>query len=373
MEEEHGVVQSLPYWLATTRIPAIGDSRLFQLLEYFHTPENLFQADKALLSGFNLTDEAIHYILQPDWQSVEKDLRWVEKDGNTFIPFYSPDYPSLLREIPVPPVGIYLQGNSKILETLQIGIVGSRNPTPSGKRIAHDFARELAANGAVITSGLAVGIDSAAHAGALATNGSTIAVLGNGLYTIYPRRNRKLAEDIRASGALITEFPLDSPPVAGNFPRRNRIISGLSVGVLVVEAAVRSGSLITAKHALEQGREVFAVPGSIHNPLAKGCHSLIKQGAKLTEKIQDITEELGGMIALMDNPQGMGSFTRNSHEGLDEGTKLLLEYIGYQPVSADELIENTALQANEIASRLLDLELNELIESLPGGKYVRRS
>ena len=372
-EDGHRVVESLPYWLALSRTPSIGNPKLFRLLEYFQSPENIFQADKGLLSTFSLTDEAFHYFRHPEWHVIEADLRWVEAEGNHFIPFFSPDYPSLLREIPDPPVGLYMQGNKSVLETLQIGIVGSRNPSPSGKRIAHDFARGLTEFGITITSGLAMGIDSAAHAGALAGDGNTIAVLGNGLHTIYPRRNRKLAEKICENGALVSEFPLDYGPIAANFPRRNRIVSGLSVGVLIVEAALRSGSLITAKHALEQGREVFAIPGSIHNPLARGCHALIQQGAKLTEKIRDIVEELGPICTLVATADSNMVSRQYEHEGLDEGTKLLFEYIGYQPVSIDDLIEDTAVQANEIASKLLELELKELIESLPGGKYVRRS
>lgn len=373
MEEEQEGPDSFLYWLALCRTPAIGTPKLYRLLEYFQTPENIFKADKKSLSAFSLTDECIRYILRPDWRSIEADLRWLEAESNSFIPLSSDDYPFLLKHIPDPPVGLYARGDKNLLRTLQIGIVGSRNPTSSGKRNAHEFAYGLAGYGITVTSGLAVGIDTAAHAGALAGGGKTIAVLGNGLKTVYPKRNTKLAEQICGSGVLLSEFPLDYDPIASNFPRRNRIISGLSIGVLIVEAALRSGSLITARHALDQGREVFAIPGSIHNSLARGCHALIQQGAKLTEKIQDIMEEFGPVSAIMETTSDGETIRHNDHVGLDEGTKLLFEYIGYHPVDIDDLIESTGMPAQDITSRLLELELSELIELLPGGKYIRRS
>ena len=372
-EEEQEDPDALPYWLALSRTPAIGTPKLYRLLEYFRTPGNIFKADKRSLSEFSLTDECIRYLLHPDWRGIEADLRWLETQGNNFIPLSSPDYPSLLKHIPDPPVGLYVQGDKEILKSLQIGIVGSRNPTSSGKRNAHGFACGLAEYGVTIASGLAVGIDTAAHTGALDGGGKTVAVLGNGLYTVYPKRNRKLAERICGNGALVSEFPLDYGPIASNFPRRNRIISGLSIGVLIVEAAMRSGSLITARHALEQGREVFSIPGTIHNPLARGCHALIRQGAKLTEEIRDIVEEFGPLSAVVEATNGIDTARHNGDEGLDAGTKHLFEYIGYHPVDIDDLIESTAMQTREITSRLLELELKELIELLPGGKYIRRS
>lgn len=372
-EEEQEEPGSLPYWLALCRTPAIGTPKLYRLLEYFRTPENIFNAGKDLLAEFFLTDECLQYFHRPDWRDVEADLRWMEVNNNYFIPVSSPDYPSLLKQIPDPPIGLYVRGDKGVLNSLQIGMVGSRNPTPSGKRTAHEFARGLTELGITITSGLAVGIDTAAHTGALESGGRTIAVLGNGLNTVYPKRNSKLAEQICGNGLLVSEFPLDHKPVASNFPRRNRIISGLSIGVLIVEAALRSGSLITARHALEQGREVFAIPGSIHNPLAQGCHALIQQGAKLTEKIRDIVEEFGPLYTALGMANNIQTIRHNDQEGLDEGTKLLFEYIGYQPVGIDDLIESTGIGTSDIASRLLELELKELIESLPGAKYIRRS
>lgn len=252
-----------------------------------------------------------------DWQGVEKDLRWLASPGCHMVHKTSRNYPPLLKEIHAAPFILFVQGNLARLADPQIAIVGSRNPTPVGCEIAAKFAYYFSNMGLTVTSGLALGIDGAAHKGALLGVASTIAVLGHGLDCIYPASHQELAGDIlKANGALVSEFPIGVSPLPSHFPRRNRIISGLTMGTLVVEAALKSGSLITAKLALEQGREVFAIPGSIHNPLAKGCHALIREGAKLVETTQDVLEELQGFAGYRKYlKQGGGLFRlESSHQ-----------------------------------------------------------
>jgi DNA protecting protein DprA len=266
-------------------------------------------------------------------------------------------------------VGLFVTGNVEILNSAQISMVGSRNPTPAGKRNARLFAGQLARLGITITSGLATGIDYCSHMGAIDAEAKTIAVLGSGPDVIYPERHVELAEKIAGNGALISEFTTGTPPLAGNFPRRNRIISGLSKGVLVVEATKKSGSLITAHHALEQGRDVYAIPGSVHNPLAHGCHMLIKQGAKLVESCEDIIEELNITIG---KPEClMNSNGPDSCYHLDNTHKQLLEYITHDPISTDKLIEYTGFKVETILPMLLLLEIEGIITAIPGGSYAR--
>jgi DNA processing protein len=268
-------------------------------------------------------------------------------------------YPKQLLEIPDPPALLYLAGDAKLLSSPALAIVGSRNATPQGLRNAHAFARALSDAGLTIVSGLALGVDSDAHRGGLEGPGSTIAVLGTGIDVIYPRRSASLAEDILSRGALVSEFPLGTEPHAGNFPRRNRLISGLARGCLVVEAAVDSGSLITARFAADQGREVFAIPGSIHSPLSKGCHALLKQGAKLVESAQDVLDELGISARSAENVPEAG-------EGHD-----LLDKMGFDPCDIDELTVRSGLPAEAVSAALLELELDGKIAGLPGGLYQR--
>jgi DNA processing protein len=268
-------------------------------------------------------------------------------------------YPKQLLEIPDPPALLYVAGDARLLSSPALAIVGSRNATPQGLRNAHAFARALSDAGLAIVSGLAIGVDSEAHRGGLEGPGSTIAVLGTGIDVIYPRRNAPLAEDILSRGALVSEFPLGTEPHAGNFPRRNRLISGLAKGCLVVEAAVDSGSLISARFAADQGREVFAIPGSIHSPLSKGCHALIKQGAKLVESAQDVLEELGISARRAEIAPEPG-------EGHD-----LLEKMGFDPCDIDELTVRSGLPAEAVSAALLELELDGKIAGLPGGLYQR--
>jgi DNA processing protein len=267
---------------------------------------------------------------------------------------------------------LHVLGDPVCVSALQIAVVGSRNPTPAGLELAHEFAAELARHGFTVTSGLAAGIDAAAHRGALAGGGTTIAVAGTGLDRVYPTRHRQLAAEIVRAGAVVSEFPLGSPPLPESFPRRNRIISGLSRGTLVVEAALQSGSLITARAALEQGREVFAIPGSIHNPCARGCHALIRAGAKLVEDIHDILEELGP-VATGNDPSASRRSERSATiiPQLNEPLASVLRQIDYAPTSIDTLIERTGLSSERLSPILLELEMAGHISAAPGGTYTR--
>jgi DNA processing protein len=363
---------AIAFWLALNRAPAIRNESLRRLINELKNPEAIFHADVGVLTGFGLSSETVDYIQHPLWEQVEKDLEWCKSPGNHVVTIADENYPEILKATYDPPLILYLSGNPGILNTLQISIVGSRRPTSDGRRNAREFAAALARLGLTITSGLAVGLDSAAHEGALDANGRTIAVLGSGLNRIYPKENIKLTERIiDKHGAVISELPPEYRAMPSNFPRRNRIISGLSLGTVVVEAAENSGSLITARLALEQGREVFALPGSIHNPLAKGCHALIRQGAKLTETIDDILEEIGPLAYLVGNSGQGRQGDGKKIPALDEVSKLLLDNIGSRPVSLDSLVEVTKLSASALSARLLELELSGVIVSLPGGGYTR--
>jgi DNA processing protein len=303
----------------------------------------------------------------------DKEKQWLEKTENRIIESDSDDYPELLREIPGPPALLYIVGNAEALHMPALSIVGSRNPSRGGKENAYEFAKHLGRSGFCIVSGLAQGIDTAAHEGALAAGAMTVAFLGHGIDRVYPSVNRDLAHRISQNGTLVSEYPLGSPPRREHFPQRNRLISGLSLGTLVVEAARRSGSLITARLAGEQGREVFAIPGSIHNPLSRGCHQLIKQGAKLVENADDIVSELGALAGhLMQNDTNQEKEESENIEH-DADYEILLNSLSYDPASADELAENSGLTIDQVSSMLLILELEEKIEALTGGKYSLRN
>jgi DNA processing protein len=286
----------------------------------------------------------------------------------------SADYPPLLAAIPDAPLVLFVEGSAAALSLPQLAMVGSRNPTHLGRETAEQFAGHLAGIGLAITSGLALGIDAASHRGALRGGGWTVAVLGCGLDTIYPRENAALAQAVSAHGALVSDLPLGTPPLKHHFPRRNRIISGLSVGTLVVEAALQSGSLITARLAAEQGREVFAIPGSIHNPMARGCHRLIRQGAKLVETADDVFAELGALLrGLHAGEQSEAPDTQGvSGHVLDKDYEILLDALGFAPASIDSLVARTGFAADAVASMLLILELDGRVAQQPGGLFCRR-
>ena len=356
-------------WLLLMRLPATAGSRLLRLIDVCGSPSSILQMDARELERAGLGHEAIRRLQYPDWISIEQDIVWLQGSAHHFIPYSDDRYPRLLKEIPDPPPGLFVRGNLEVLNSMQLGIVGSRNPSPAGKENARLFAGQMAQLGITVTSGLASGIDYCAHLGALDGSGATIAVLGNGLEQVYPRHHAELADRIANNGALISEFVTGTPPVAGNFPRRNRIISGLSAGVLVVEAAEKSGSLITAHHALEQGREVFAMPGSIHNPLARGCHSLIKQGAKLVESCADILEELNVIAHVTATSPGKAEPEISCQ--LDNDDMLLLKYIAHDPVSIDRLVELTGLTVAVVSSMLLTMEIRGVIAQTAGGCYAR--
>lgn len=356
-------------WLALARAPGIGPARFMDLLARFGSPAAVLAATHRDWEAAGLVESTLAYLHAPDWERVEQDLLWLADTHNHVLRIDKPGYPPLLRQIPAPPPLLFVRGDPDCLRCNQIAIVGSRNPTASGRDSALHFAAHLSRAGLVITSGLALGVDAEAHRGALLEQGRTIAVLGTGADRVYPTRHRELAHGIcEQGGALVSELPLGTSPLAENFPRRNRIISGLSLGTLVVEASIRSGSLITARLAGEQGREVFAIPGSVHNPMAKGCHRLIRQGAKLVENAMDILEELGPLAAaaLSEPTEPVQSVAE-----LDEEYQQLLHNLGYEPVAIDVLVERCGLTAEAVSSMLLILELQDLVASVPGGLYYR--
>nr|VFK58199.1 MAG: DNA protecting protein DprA [Candidatus Kentron sp. TUN]VFK61114.1 MAG: DNA protecting protein DprA [Candidatus Kentron sp. TUN]VFK67145.1 MAG: DNA protecting protein DprA [Candidatus Kentron sp. TUN] len=362
------------YWLALSRAPKLSNVRLRKLLSELPNPQSIFNADPARLMALGLSDETRQYINAPDWSVIEKDMGWMQQPSHHLLTLQDSGYPPRLLEITDPPPLLFVRGDPRILTYPQIAIVGSRNPTPTGQETAFAFAKELARLGFVITSGLATGIDGAAHRGAIAGGGRTIAVVGTGLDRVYPARHRELGLDVVKNGTCISEFPLGSPPLAAHFPQRNRIISGLSLGVLVVEATTHSGSLITARLAAEQGREVFAIPGSIHNPLSRGCHMLLRQGAKLVESASDILEEIGPQDMAFSSSEASavepGADTARDFQ-LDAEYKLLLDNIGFEPTLIDVLVDRTGLTVGVISSMLLTLELDGYVASAPGGRYLR--
>ncbi len=368
MTEARTDAQELPYWLALVRMPGVGPVTAQNLLQQWTTPRRLFEAGAAAVPG--LEGPARAYLQQPDWEAVERDLHWLAQADCHAITWQDATYPPLLKQIADPPLVLFVQGEPSLLASRQLAVVGSRNPTAGGEQNAAEFARHLAGVGLTITSGLAVGIDAAAHRGALLAHGHTLAVAGTGLDRVYPARHRQLAHDIAAQGALVSEFPPGTPPRPEHFPRRNRLISGLSLGTLVVEAAVQSGSLITARLAAEQGREVFAIPGSIHNPLARGCHVLLRQGAKLVETAQDILEELG-VLAAWGNSLAPPAVDTAAMKDEPQEFRNLLRHIGFEPTAIDTLVERSGLTADQVSSMLVVLELHGQIAASPGGLYTR--
>ena len=296
---------------------------------------------------------------------------WAEEPGHSILTPSSTDYPALLKEIPGPPERLYVDGRIDALHLPALAIVGSRNPTGQGRQTAYEFARHLGRAGFCIVSGLAQGIDTAAHEGALDGGGQTVAFLGHGIDTIYPASNHALAARIIDHGALCTEFPFGAGPRREHFPQRNRLISGLSLGTIVVEAARKSGSLITARLASEQGREVFAIPGSIHNPLSRGCHLLIRQGAKLVEDAADIVDELGTLVDHIATTSEAPEAPASALSDNDPEYGVLFEAMGFDPASADEIAARSGLTIDQVSSMLLILELEGKIEAQAGGRYSR--
>ena len=307
----------------------------------------------------------------PDQDLIQKALDWLDSsETHHLITLEDTQYPELLKQTHDAPPVLYAIGDMDLLNSPQIAIVGSRNCTPGGAKTAHEFAHYLAKSGLTICSGLAMGIDTQAHQGALDAHGKTIAVIGTGIDRIYPSRNKQLAYDIAEMGLIVSEFPLGTAPNNSNFPKRNRIISGLSLATLVIEATRKSGSLITARCSSELGREVFAIPGSIHNPQAKGCHQLIRDGAKLVDQASDIIDDIGSLLGFVALQVDQDAPT-NKQPLLDESYQHLLSEIGYDPVSLETLVERSGLTIEQLSSMLLILELNDQIQTAPGGLYLR--
>ncbi len=426
--------ESLAAWIRLSLTEGIGPQTARDLLSRFGLPEDILAAGFPALQ--KCVPEKLAYALcgpapEPMQAQIDRTLAWAQEAGNHVLTLADDDYPRALLTIPDPPPLLYAKGRVELLQRPALAIVGSRNASVQGMQNAERFAQRLAASGLTVVSGLALGIDAAAHLGALAASGgpgadagadggqggggggggamggvvsgATVAVTGTGLDLVYPARHHALAHRIASEGCLISEYPLGTPAIASHFPRRNRLISGLSMGVLVVEAALQSGSLITARSATEQGRDVFAIPGSIHSPLSKGCHQLIRQGAKLVESAQDILEELRWQplttaATAAPNPAPTGSAPRataraptprsprqadnqadnqtdnqtDSQIGAhDEPLSRLLALAGHDPVSIDELVERSGLPAADIQAALLALEMRQQIELLPGGHYRR--
>ena len=371
--------QELNARLALNRIPGIGADIFTRLIKQFGSATAVFNAGRSQLERIpGLGNDRLDRLAAgPDATGAEQDLEWLGSADHHVLFIDDKVYPDLLSQIASPPPVLFLKGRTELLYAPQLAIVGSRNPTPAGIENARAFAEHLSRTGFTITSGLALGIDGAAHEGALGGQGSTIAVTGTGLDRIYPAQHRQLAHRIAGEGLVVSEFPVGASPQKNNFPRRNRIISGLSLGCLVVEATRKSGSLITAKYALEQGREVYAIPGSIHSPLARGCHWLIRQGAKLVETANDIIDELPP-IALMPGDAD-GDNVRQEHQAritvdysdLSEDERKLMDALGHDPASIDTLVARTGWEVDRVTVVLMDLELESRLNSLPGGLYMR--
>lgn len=360
-------------WVRLTATPGIGCAAAKKLLLAFGLPHQIFSAHHSDLKQVvsERQANALKSSLDTDTASlIERTQLWCAESNNSIVTLADENYPPQLLEIPDPPTLLYATGRADLLSNLSVAVVGSRNATGQGIINARQFSSSLSASRIAIVSGLALGIDTAAHHGGLENIGSTVAVVGTGLDIVYPARNLELAYRIAQQGCIVSEYPLGTPAIASNFPRRNRIISGLSRGILVIEAAAQSGSLITARLAAEQGRDVFAIPGSIHSPLAKGCHQLIKQGAKLIETAQDILEELKlDMVKVSPNNDIIIEKINSSGSCVSE-SKLLIE-IGYEPIHPDELALRCNMALGELTAQLIILELEGHVEAITGGLYRR--
>jgi len=396
--------ESLKSWLRLSLTPGVGNITARALLQAFGLPESLFQRSATELQA--LVSPAVSQQLCKEPEGLEDTLNitweWLQKPAprhassqihKRLLTLADADYPSSLLLMPDPPCLLFIMGQTQHLHLLSpaafkapraVAVVGSRNPTPQGRLNANEFAASLAQAGLTVVSGLALGVDTEAHCGALQGGSAanplrTVAVVGTGLDRVYPHQNHALALNIAAHGLLISEYPLNTPPITANFPKRNRLIAGLSQGCLVVEAARRSGSLITAKQALDMGKEVFAIPGSIHTTVAKGCHDLIKQGAKLVDCAQDILEELKDLPVAnaqafnLTNLKGQldGPETESYGSAEDQPALKVLDHLGHDPVGLDELQMRSGLPTAQLQAELFQLELNGALGRLPGGLYQK--
>lgn len=379
--------QLLP-WLTLVHTKGLGPAILRKLLDGLGSIDAILGASDSKLKQAGVPDKVITSMRRVDESAIQTDLAWSDgAEDRSIITRDSPHFPERLREIADPPLVLYVRGDAEVLGTPQLAIVGSRKPSHSAENHAYDLARQLAGYGITITSGLALGIDSHAHRGALSADGFTIAVTATGLDRVYPARNQKLAQQIAAQSAIISEFPIGTNPHASFFPRRNRIISGLCYGTLVVEAAIKSGTLTTAAHATSQAREVFAIPGNIDNPQSRGCHALLKSGATLVENVADILEVLAPLLprsidsaalqsAAADGrtpDQGPEQKSRRSQpvQEIDKATEKLLDALGFDPMSLDQLAERCDLDIVTVTKMVTDLELDGTIKKIAGGNVAR--
>ncbi len=346
-------------WIGLSFLQGIGNSLSVKLIRHFGTPAAVFSASAEELSAVAGSNLSAVVSKGPDPSSVSRAMERLSSEGGDLLTLTDSDYPEALSNISSPPLLLYLRGNRAFLSSTCFAVVGSRNPTPSGLDAAFSFSESLSAAGFCIVSGMALGIDAAAHRGGLAGGSGSIGVLGTGIDIAYPSSHHALYQDLEGNGLLLSEFPPGMKPLKQNFPRRNRIISGLSVGCLVVEAGIHSGSLITARHALEQGRDVFAVPGSIHSPLSKGPHELIRQGAILVERVSDILEQYSLQVP--------GVRVSSPHRDADP----VLSAMGFDPVDFDTLVLRTGMAPQALGSLLVELEISGYIRSIPGGLYQR--
>lgn len=363
-------------WATLVRAPGVSVERVRHALASGIPADAIPGVRGSELEQLGFPENARRYLRAPQKALIDADLAWLgARPDRHLVACTAAEYPPLLAIPSGAPLALYVRGSPAALSLAQLAIVGSRNPTATGRETAFAFARHLAGCGLAITSGLAEGIDAAAHRGALAAGAATVAVCGTGLAEVYPVQNAELAQEIAAHGALVSEFPPDTPARRENFPQRNRIISALALGTLVVEAARQSGSLITARFASEQGREVFAIPGSIHSPLSHGCHRLIRDGAKLVETADDVLAELG-MVLQATRAASAPAHARGALatvEPMDKEYEILLDALGFDPAGIDALVERSGLKPEAIASMLLILELRGEVEARPGGRYCRRA
>ena len=376
------MTEDAEHWLALYHAPGLAPAAARALIEHCGNARAACAASTAELDSRGISNEVARFLRAPGGERFKRDLCWLEQDERTLIGWGDQRYPRRLSEIKSAPLLLFVMGDATLLNEPQITIVGTRRPTPGGLENARRLTDSLARSGLIAVSGLAAGIDAAAHEAALNAGAPTIAVIGTGPDVVYPAKHRDLAHRVVGHGAIVSEFSCGTPPHATNFPRRNRLMSGLSLGVVVIEAAEKSGTMITARCAGEQGREVFAVPGSIRNPAASGCHRLIQQGAKLVQSAQDVLVELAPQVELPLGEPGPsatggaaknldGTRTENLRGGLDDEHRHLLECMGHdEPLSVDELVERSELTAAEVSSMLLIMELDGYVSS-DNHLYVR--
>lgn len=362
-------------WLSLLHTRGLGPATVLKLLARFDSAENILNASDTTLAANGVSTKLINALRRIDSRGIDADLDWLQNGTDrNIIPINSAAYPTLLKEIADPPIVLYVRGDADVLQTPQLAVVGSRKPSTVAVRLTDELCSEIAGCGITITSGLALGIDAAAHRGALSVNGYTIAVTATGLDRVYPARHQQLARDISAQGAIVSEFPIGTNPLPGHFPRRNRIISGLAYGTLVAEATLKSGTLTTAAHAAEQSREIFAIPGAINNPLSRGANSLIRDGATLVECSADILTQLAPLLPEKIEIRSDTDSSRHYDDDIPTGDTAIarvLRAINHEALSLDEIVDITGLDIISVTNVTLDLELQGVIEADAAGCYIK--